>query len=113
MFYTQRGSIEADPDSLYRSPYEIRRDISRINEKIRETDGKINIRILLTDLLSRCSEDGADDYIPSLEGAILEADSVIDGLKELKGWLGELKRELEETVWVLGIETATQTRLTP
>ena len=103
VFYTQPSSYEGDPVRLYRSPYEIRKDISEINKKIKDTDGKINARLLLTDLFTKCCEDGAVDYLPELRVAISEAEDMLDSLSELCARLGDLKEELEDTAWALGI----------
>ncbi len=103
MFYTQPSSYEGEPVRLYRSPYEIRRDINEINRKIKDTDGKINARLLLTDLFTKCCEDGAEDYLPELRVAISEAEDMLASLSDLCTRLGDLRQELEDTVWALGI----------
>lgn len=103
MFYTQRRSYDGEPVRLYRSPHEIHRDIQEINQKIKDTDGKINARLLLTSLFTKCCEDGAGDYLPELQVAVCEAQEMLDSLSELCVRLGNLKEELEETAWVLGI----------
>ncbi|MBQ2793412.1 MAG: hypothetical protein IJF05_01785 [Clostridia bacterium] len=103
VFYTQASSYEGEPVRLYRSPEEIRKDISEINRKIKDMDGKINARLLLTGLFTRLCEDGARDYLPELRVAISEAEEMLNALSELCTQLGDLKRELEDTVWALGI----------
>lgn len=103
VFYTQPSSYEGEPVRLYRSPYEIRRDINEINKRIKDTDGKINARLLLTGLFTRCCEDGAENYLPELRVAISEAEDMLDNLSELCARLGDLRDELEDTAWALGI----------
>ena len=102
MFYTHTYGQGEEP-VLYRSPYEIRRDIGEINQRIKDTDEKINVRILLTDLLTRCADGRAEEYMPELQQAIREAEGVLSNLSELCRRLGNLKREMEDTVWALGI----------
>lgn len=94
---------QKDTPVQYRSPYEIRRDIGEINRRIKDTDEKINVRILLTELLSRCADGRADEYMPELQQAIREAEGVLSMLSELCHRLGHLKREMEDAVWVVGI----------
>ena len=94
---------QSDTPAQYRSPYEIRRDINEINRRIKDTDEKINVRILLTELLSRCADGRADEYIPELQQAIREAEGVLSVLSEFCHRLGYLKREMEDAVWVLGV----------
>ena len=94
---------QGDMPAQYRSPYEIRRDIGEINRRIKDTDEKINVRILLTELLSRCADGRADEYMPEIQQAIKEAEGVLSQLCELCHHLGHLKREMEDAVWVLGV----------
>ena len=94
---------QGDTPAQYRSPYEIRRDIGEINRRIKDTDEKINVRILLTELLSRCADGRADEYMPEIQQAIKEAEGVLSQLCELCHHLGHLKREMEDAVWVLGV----------
>ena len=103
MFYTQPSSYEGEPVRLYRSPNEIRTDINEINRKIKDTDGKLNTRLLLTGLFTKSCEDGAKDYLPELRVAISEAEDMLSTLSELCERLGDLKEELEDTAWALGI----------
>ena len=102
MFYTHMYGQGEEP-VLYRSPYEIRRDIGEINQRIKDTDEKINVRILLTDLLSRCADGRAEEYMPELRQAIKDAEGVLSHLSELCQHLVHLKKEMEDTVWALGI----------
>lgn len=103
MFYTQQNSYEGEPVRLYRSPVEIRRDINEINQKIMDTDGKINARLLLTGLFTKSCEGGAGDYLPELRTAISEAEDMLSTLSDLCDRLCELRNELEDTAWALGI----------
>ena len=103
MFDTQQRRDEGEPVTLYRTPNEIRRDIGEINEKIKDTDGKINARLLLMSLFTRSCEDGAADYLPTLRIAIAEAEKMLDSLSTLCGRLGDLRQELEAAAWAVGI----------
>lgn len=102
MFFTKAGSYEGEPVRLYRSPMEIRRDIFEINERIKAADERLNIRTLLTDLITEYSEGDPEEWIPELACALAEAERVLDSLCELRDLLSALNKELEDTVWVLG-----------
>lgn len=103
MFYTQQSHNGGEPVPLYRTPNEIRRDISEINGKIKDTDGKINARLLLMSLFTRSCEDGAEDYLPTLSVAIAEAEEMLNSLTSLCARLGDLRQELEAAAWAVGI----------
>ena len=66
MFYTQASAYEGEPVRLYRTPMEIRRDIAEINEKITKADGRLNIRVLLGELMTEYGEGDPEDWLPEL-----------------------------------------------
>lgn len=103
MFYTQASAYEGEPVRLYRTPMEIRRDIAEINEKISKADGRLNIRVLLGELMTEYSEGDPEEWLPELARLLSDAEEVLSELTTLKESLERLNRELEDTVWVIGI----------
>lgn len=82
--------------SHYRTPGEIRTDIRRIAEQIRETDRKLNIRDMVVEAL--CATGGEPKkLIASLEEMVEESRAALDRLGGLEEKLDELRTELEES----------------
>lgn len=82
--------------ALYRTPGEIRSDIRRIAEQIREADRKLNIRDMIVETL--CAEGGnPKKLILSLEALLEESHAALDTLGELEEKLDGLRAELEES----------------
>ena len=84
------------PPRIYRTPREIRWDISEISQKIEETNDMLNIRALLVDILVSDRADAPETLIPDLEEAIGEARCALGSLKRLNEELSLLEEELEE-----------------
>lgn len=103
MFYTQASAYEGEPVRLYRTPMEIRRDIAEINEKISKADGRLNIRVLLGELMTEYGEGDPEEWLPELARLLSDAEEVLSELTTLKESLERLNRELEDTVWIIGI----------
>ena len=88
------------PPTLYRTPREIRRDISAIKEKINEINERMNLRTLLMDILS--DERTVREplfWIPELREALRGATEAQESLLALERELMELDEELKETKW--------------
>lgn len=82
--------------TLYRTPSEVRADIRRIAEAIREADSRLNIRDMVVETL--CTVGGEPRrLIPSLEALLAEASEALETLGELEEKLDELREELEES----------------
>ena len=90
------------PPRIYRSVDEIRRDISRINERIDETNDMLNIRSLLLDMLIGDGRTPPEELIPELELAIDDAKRALLSLSEFKEELSLLEEELNETKCMIG-----------
>ena len=89
------------PPTLYRTPREIRRDISAIKEKINEINERMNLRTLLMDILSDDRTVREPEFwIPELTEALREAAKAQESLLSLERELTELDEELKETKWV-------------
>jgi len=102
LFYTQASGFEGEPVRLYRSPMEIRRDICEINKRIGEADSRLNIRAVLSEMLTELDRGDPEEWVPELARVISEAEEVLSRLTELRDCLDGLNKELEDTVWVLG-----------
>lgn len=82
--------------ALYRTPSEVRADIRRIADAIRETDSRLNIRDMVVETL--CTVGGEPRrLIPSLEALVAESREALDSLGILEEKLDELRAELEES----------------
>lgn len=84
------------PPRIYRLPAEIKRDIMDIRRRIEETADMINVRSLLIDILVGDSESEPERLIPELYDAIVEANTALGRLGELKEELSLLEEELGE-----------------
>ena len=88
------------PPTIYRTPCEVRRDISVIRDKISEINERMNLRTLLMDILSDertvCEP---NFWIPELAEALREAKEAQISLIRLERELAELEEELRETKW--------------
>lgn len=101
VFYTNYSAYEGEPVRLYRTPGEIRRDISEIKDKIRETGRMLNTRHILTEMIDCLAEGDPEGWIPALGRIVDDAESSLLLLRELKETLGELGEELRETKWAM------------
>ena len=91
------------PPRIYRGVDEIRRDISRIKERIEQTNSMLNIRSLLLDMLIGDKEVPPEELIPELEVAIEDAKEALLSLTEFKDELSALEEELYETKCMIGV----------
>ncbi len=96
--FRRADSINGVPVRIYRTPAEIRGDISRIKEKIGETVSMLNIRSILVEILSDSTLGSPEKLIPELEYAISEAGDALRTMKELDTELKSLKLELREVI---------------
>ncbi len=93
---------EGRPARLYRSPYEIRRDMTRISKQINEADDMLSVRNILVEMLSECARGDPEKWIPELEELVADARASLDALTRLKSALCALSDELEESLCVVG-----------
>lgn len=94
--YRSYDTVNGIPPRIYRTPGEIRQDISEISEKIEQTNDMLNIRALLVDMLMSERSDSPEKLIPDLEEAISEAREALARLGALKDTLSLLEEELGE-----------------
>ena len=88
------------PPTIYRTPCEVRRDISAIRDKISDINERLNLRTLLMDILSdERTVSEPEFWIPELTEALGEAKEAQICLIRLERELAELEEELRETKW--------------
>ena len=91
------------PSVPYRTPREVRRDISVIKEKIKDVNERLNMRTLLMDMLSdEGTVNNPNSWIPELTEALEVARQSQMTLLSLEKELRELCAELKESRWVHG-----------
>lgn len=91
------------PGTLYRSPEEIRHDISGAKETIKEISERLNPRALLNDIITdeRCGK--PRELLVALEDALARAEESYLEIKTLREELSELEDELRETLCAIGL----------
>ena len=94
--YSCMNINEGAPARLYRSPSEIRRDMTRISRTIRENEEMLSVHNLLIEMIPEWAEKSPEAWIPELEEIVADANDAIDDLKRLKLALEALSEELEE-----------------
>ena len=103
VFFTNYSTYEGEPIRLYRTPEEIGRDIGCIRDKLKKTEEMLNVRSILTDMITECAEGDPERWIPALRAAVSEAEETLELMKSLKESLDMLECELEDTRCVMGI----------
>ena len=103
MFFVKSDTYEGLPARLYREPEEIRRDIQDIRERIEKTESMLNVRGVLTEILSRCQGENPEVWVGQLERLVCEARETLLVLERLNESLDILSEELEETRWILSL----------
>ena len=101
--FVSTNVCEGMPARLYRSPCEIRRDMTRISKQIKEADEMLSVRNILVEMLSECAGHEPEKWIPELEELVEEARAALDMLNGLKSALYELSLEFEESLCIAGI----------
>ncbi len=102
MFKTY-DSVNGIPPRIYRHPKEIRRDIAEIKGRIEEANQMLNIRSILTDIMSGERDGSPERMIPELEEAIGEAREALSRLSALEEELLGLEEELGDVKFIFGI----------
>ena len=102
-----KGSVMSAgiPARIYRTTTEIRRDMERITDKIKEANDRLCLRSMLLDLVDATRDEGEDPayWIPELTAALNEARVAYDTLCELKDELSCLYEEMRETRWAIRV----------
>ena len=100
--FVSANVYEGMPARLYRSPCEIRRDMTRISKQIKEADEMLSVRNILVEMISECSEGEPSKWLPELEEIVAEARLSLENLNRLSGALDCLSTELSETLCAVG-----------
>ena len=85
---------------LYREPSEIRRDIRDIAEKIEDVNYMLNVRYIISEVISEHSENenNAARGAAAVAEIVEYAREALDKMRELEEALDELKDELSRTL---------------
>lgn len=94
--YSCMNINEGAPARLYRSPSEIRRDMTRISRTIRENEEMLSVHNLLIEMIPEWADKSPETWIPELEEIVDDANEAMDNLKRLKAALELLSDELED-----------------
>ena len=94
--YSCMNVYEGMPPRLYRSPAEIRRDMTKISDRIKENEEMLSVHNLLIEMIPTWADQSPEKWIPELEESVAEAQEALDNLRWLQYALEELSRELEE-----------------
>ena len=94
-----------EPARIYRTTTEIRRDMERISDKIKEANDRLSVRSILLDLVDATRDEGDNPayWIPELTAALEEARVAYESLCEFKDELSALYEEMRETRWAMRI----------
>ena len=103
--YKDSVMCAGEPARIYRTTTEIRRDMERISDKIKEANGRLSVRSILLDLVDATRDEGDNPayWIPELTAALDEARVAYESLCELKDELSALYEEMRETRWAMRI----------
>lgn len=97
--YRVNSFYSGESPRIYRNTGEIRKDIKRISDEIRESNERLNLRALLLDLVDECRAEELKPaiWIPELSAALDEAREAYERLSTLYDELEILHEELRET----------------
>lgn len=94
---------EGEYYALYRSPAEIRRDISNIKNRISEATAMLNIRSLVSEIMDEWLLESPQKAITELETVVSDAYDTLEALKSLNEELDMLRDELREAKWAAAL----------
>ena len=78
--YSCMNINEGAPARLYRSPSEIRRDMTRISRTIRENEEMLSVHNLLIEMIPEWADKSPETWIPELEEIVDDANEAMDNL---------------------------------
>lgn len=96
--FVSANVYEGMPARLYRSPCEIRRDMTRISKQIKEADEMLSVRNILMEMISECASGEPAKWLPELEEIVAEARESLENLNRLNNALDALSSELAEAL---------------
>ena len=95
------STVDGEPEALYRTPAQIRRDIYKIKERIDRTNERLNIREMISGVMDMCLTEEPARVIAQLEQIVGEASDTLDALRQLGSELEMLREELGEARWAV------------
>ncbi len=73
-----------------------------MRDKLDGMEKMINVRRLLSEVMTEAAERNPEEWVTRLRETLEEAEATLNTLRELKESLDMLECELEDTLWVLG-----------
>ena len=101
--FVSANAYEGIPSRLYRTPSEIKRDISRVRTQLEEIGEMLSIHNLLINLVSEFATSEPKKWIPELEETVAEAKDALEKARELEELLNDLSAELREARWASAV----------
>ena len=102
--YKESDMTVGAPARVYRTLFEIKRDLDDIKERIKEANGRLDLRQTLMNLSAECLASGnSEAFIGELSGAVEDARCAHASLSGLKLELSALCEEMRETRWAIGV----------
>lgn len=95
------SSVNVYPPCFYRSPDTIKEDIRKISARICEVNEMLNVREMLSEYMNEGKDFGKEEAV-ALNELLEFAKEALDELIELNSTLDDLKRELIESISVIG-----------
>ena len=99
--YRSYDSVNGEGPMIYRSPVEIGEEIGYIKSKIKGINDAINLREMLTSILSGNEAADPETLVEALSDVVSEAKEALDELRELEEELSELEAELGEVKCIM------------
>ena len=96
------NNYEGTPPRLYRAPSEIKSDILRIKDEIKEIEDMLTVRNVILEIISASAGKDPSRWIPELESIVYDARDALDRLTEFFSLLQDLREELEDTRCAMG-----------
>ena len=88
---------------LYRSPADIRRDMSEISARIKSASDMLNTRSMLMDIIEQSKGKSLERFLIELEDMIGGTRDSLRELSDMRDMLCDLAQELEDARWAAGI----------
>ncbi len=101
--YRTVNMTQGEPPRLYRMPEDIRADMREISRRIKDTSSMLNVRNMLMEMLAESKQKPIKTLIMELEDMISGAKESLLELASMNETLTELRCELEDTKWAMGM----------
>lgn len=88
---------------LYRTPAEIRRDMSEISLKIKDASEMLNVRNMLMEILAESAGKPVEVFLMELEDMIGSARDMMSRLGGMRDSMEDLAMELEDARWAMRV----------